>query len=122
MGRGWYMYEMGMYAWYGDGWCMYEMGMYAWYGEGVVCTWDGNVCMVWEWGGVCMGWECMYGMGIRGCMYGMRMYVWGRDVCSYVCMGTFKGGKEGRERSGGVSSRDNPALAPTHPRAIWSGR
>ncbi len=101
---------------------MYEMGMYAWYGEGVVCTWDGNVCMVWEWGGVCMGWECMYGMGIRGCMYGMRMYVWGRDVCSYVCMGTFKGGKEGRERSGGVSSRDNPALAPTHPRAIWSGR
>jgi hypothetical protein len=50
------------------------------------------------------------------------MYVWGRDVCSYVCMGTFKGGKEGREGSGGVSSRDNPALAPTHPRAIWSGR
>jgi hypothetical protein len=55
-------------------------------------------------------------------MYGMRMYVWGRDVCSYVCMGTFKGGNERREGSGGVSSRDNPALAPTHPRAIWSGK
>jgi hypothetical protein len=88
---------------------MYEMGMYAWYGEGVVRAWDGN--------GVVCAWY-----GDKGCMYGMRMYVWGRDVCSYVCMGTFKGGKEGREGSGGVSSRDNPALAPTHPRAIWSGR
>jgi hypothetical protein len=93
--------------------------------------------MVREWGGVCIGWEFMHGMGMGWCvhgtgmytwyedkgrMYGMRMYVWGRDVCSYVCMGTFKGGKEGREGSGGVSSRDNPALAPTHPRAICSGR
>jgi len=49
----------------------------------------------------------------KGRMYGMRMYVWGRDVCSYVCMGTFKGGNEGREGSGGVSSPDNPALAPS---------
>jgi len=69
-GDGWCMYAMGMYAWHGGwGWCMYEMGMYAWYGNGVACALDGNLCMVWEWGGVCMGRECIHGMRIRGvCM------------------------------------------------------
>jgi hypothetical protein len=51
--------------------------------------------------GMGMGW-CVHGMGMyvsyghKGCMFGMRMYVWDRDVCSYVCMGTFKGAR-GRE-------------------------
>jgi hypothetical protein len=30
----------------GMGWCVHGMGIYAWYGNGVVCAWDGNVCMV----------------------------------------------------------------------------
>jgi hypothetical protein len=61
-GDGWCMYATGMYAWHGGwggvcmrcecmhgtgmGWCVHGMGIYAWYGNGVVCAWDGNVCMV----------------------------------------------------------------------------
>jgi hypothetical protein len=77
---------------------MYEMGMYAWYGNGVVCAWDGNLCMVWEWGGVCMGRECMHGMRIRGvcmgseCMYGVGIY-----VPMYVWVHSKAVMKEGRE-------------------------
>jgi hypothetical protein len=58
---------------------MYEMGMYAWYGEGVVCALDGNLCMVWGWvvcawdGNVCMVW-------------GWVVYVWDENVCMGVGM------------------------------------